>query len=287
MTCEIPIAEHISIKEINKNEIWLQEKICDDPSILGLGPLELVSKERRQSSGGRLDILCVNQDNDGMYEIEIMLGATDETHIVRTIEYWDLEKKRWPKRQHTAVLVAEKINRRFYNVIHLLSDTVPIIGIQAELLRVDGKHILNFTKIIDSYEEPELETDSNEEIINEEIFKNKWPHVYSVWEQLKIEVESFTTINRIGYRKRQISLSYGDKSRLWIQHRANGQVSLKINPVNKDRLKKYLDDQDIPYNEGMRDIRYALNPQKMDNHIEALRKIVPKVYSEFQDADTE
>ena len=26
-----------------------------------------------------------------MYEKEIQLGATDESHIIRTVEYWDIE----------------------------------------------------------------------------------------------------------------------------------------------------------------------------------------------------
>jgi len=93
MDSNIIVTQHVGIRESGQNENWLQEKICDDPSILGIGPLEVVTKERRQSSGGRLDILCVNQDDDSMYEIEVMLGQTDETHIIRTIEYWDLEKK--------------------------------------------------------------------------------------------------------------------------------------------------------------------------------------------------
>jgi hypothetical protein len=283
MESDIFIAQCIGIRESGLSESWLQERICDDPSILGLGPLEVVSKERRQSSGGRLDILCVNQDDDSMYEIEIMLGQTDETHIIRTIEYWDLEKKRWPRRQHTAVLVAEKINRRFYNVIHLLSDTVPIIGIQAELIKVENRTVLHFTKIIDSYEEPELEAESNDEIINEDVFKKKWPHIYLVWSNLKMVIESFSVINRIGYRKRQISLSYGDKSRIWLQNRANEQVSIKIKPVNTIGFKKFMDDIDISYSESVNGLRITIDPKKIETYTENMKKLLPKVYDSFED----
>jgi hypothetical protein len=90
-----------------------------------------------------------------MYEVEIMLGDTDETHIIRTIEYWDNEKRKWPKRQHTAVLLAETITRRFYNVIQLLSHAIPIVAVQANIVEADGKRILHFSKILDTYEEPE------------------------------------------------------------------------------------------------------------------------------------
>jgi len=31
------------------------------------------------------------------YHVELQLGATDESHIIRTIEYWDTERRRWPQ----------------------------------------------------------------------------------------------------------------------------------------------------------------------------------------------
>ena len=92
-----------------------------------------------------------------MYEVELQLGAMDESHIIRTIEYWDNAKKLYPKRSHTAVLVAEKITSRFFNVVHLLSMAVPVIGIQANIIQIGDAKALHFTQIINSYEEPEDE----------------------------------------------------------------------------------------------------------------------------------
>ena len=69
-----------------------------------------------------------------MYEVETMLGETDPDHIVRTIEYWDLMKRKWPQRQHYAVLVAERITKRFFNVIQILSSAVPLIAIQVNVV---------------------------------------------------------------------------------------------------------------------------------------------------------
>jgi hypothetical protein len=37
------------------------------------------------------------------YEVEIMLGNIDESHIIRTIEYWDIERQRRPQFDHQAV----------------------------------------------------------------------------------------------------------------------------------------------------------------------------------------
>jgi len=102
----------------------------------------VIWREKKQSSGGRLDILIKNPVDDSMYEVEIMLGATDESHIIRTIEYWDLEKKRWPQRQHYAILVAETITRRFFNVISLLSLSIPMMAIQVNMIEVNGQRSL-------------------------------------------------------------------------------------------------------------------------------------------------
>ena len=97
----------------NYNEKWLQDQIAEDPTILGLGNLSLRAKEKVQASGGRLDLLLEDLDADTpkRYECELQLGATDESHIIRTIEYWDLERKRYPQYDHTAVLVAEDVTR--------------------------------------------------------------------------------------------------------------------------------------------------------------------------------
>ena len=129
---EIATAKVLTIRECGHDEYWLRDRIFEDPAILELGDLQAVMREKTQSQGGRLDLLLKKPEDDAMFEVELQLGATDESHIIRTIEYWDNEKRRWPKRSHTAVLVAERITNRFFNVVHLLSLAVPIIGIQAD-----------------------------------------------------------------------------------------------------------------------------------------------------------
>ena len=171
---EIPIATAVSIREAGFDEYWLRDQIYENPTCLGLGELESISKERIQSSGGRLDILLKNPEDDSMYEVEIMLGETDESHIIRTIEYWDNEKRRWPQRQHYAVLVAEGITRRFFNVIQLMSQTIPIIAVQVNLIESAGHKALHFSKILDTYEEPD-DGPGDGEIYNEAFWRKKAP----------------------------------------------------------------------------------------------------------------
>lgn len=111
----IILPKKISLKEHpNLNEAWLQDVISNNTEILGLGDVIVKDKERVQPSGGRLDLLLQDVDTLKRYEMEIQLGKTDESHIIRTIEYWDIERKRYPQYEHCAVIVAEDITSRFW-----------------------------------------------------------------------------------------------------------------------------------------------------------------------------
>src|SRR3954447_19897890 len=130
------------------NEKWVQDRIAEDPTILGLGDLVLRDKERIQPRAGRLDLLLQNPETKRRYEVELQLGATDEAHIIRANEYWDIERKRYPQYDHCAVLVAEDITSRFLNVIGLFNGTIPLIAIQVQALKVADKVTVVFTTVI-------------------------------------------------------------------------------------------------------------------------------------------
>lgn len=134
------------------NEKWVQDIIAKDPSILGLGELELRQAEKIQPSGGRLDLLLSDPDSERRYEVELMLGALDESHIIRTLEYWDIERRRFPQHDHCAVIVAERITSRFINVVQLFNRTVPLIAIQMQALRVGDQIVLHFATVLDEFE---------------------------------------------------------------------------------------------------------------------------------------
>ncbi|HOV22506.1 MAG TPA: DUF5655 domain-containing protein [bacterium] len=131
------------------NETWVQNIIAEDPSIIGLGNLVLKDKERIQPRAGRLDLLLQNVDATKRYEVEIQLGKTDENHIIRTIEYWDIERKRFPQYEHCAVIIAEDITSRFLNVINLFNGAIPLVAIQMNAIQVGDTISLVFTTVLD------------------------------------------------------------------------------------------------------------------------------------------
>ncbi len=148
--------EYIEFKKIKLKthqtltEKWVQDRIIANPTILGLGELDVRDKERKQTKAGRLDLLLEDSnDENKRYTVELQLGKTDESHIIRTIEYWDIEQKRFPQYQHIAVIVAEDITSRFLNVISLFNRNIPLIAIQMNALEIDGKVGLHFTKVLD------------------------------------------------------------------------------------------------------------------------------------------
>ena len=149
------MTKHIELKAISLkncaeiNEKWVQEEIANNPTILGLGELDLLDKERIQPKSGRLDLLLRNPETLKRFECELQLGTTDESHIIRTIEYWDIERRRYPQYDHVAVLIAEDVDHRFLNVIHLFNGFIPLIVLKMTAYQMDGGVALTFTKVID------------------------------------------------------------------------------------------------------------------------------------------
>jgi predicted transport protein len=170
------------------SENWVQDIIANDPAILGIGDLVLRDRERRQPRAGRLDLLLQDPDTYKRYEVELQLGATDEAHIIRSIEYWDIERRRYPQYEHCAVIVAEDITARFLNVIALFNGSVPIIAIQMQAYEV-GEHItLVFTKVLDEFERGLVDEDEDAESA---------PTDRAYWETEKATQKTMSLVDRL------------------------------------------------------------------------------------------
>ena len=236
---DIPTVNVLTIQECGHDEYWLRDRIFDEPGILGLGDLQGVMKEKTQSQGGRLDLLLKNPEDDSMFEVELQLGASDESHIIRTIEYWERELRRWPSRSHTAVLVAERITSRFFNVVHLLSNAVPIIGLQANIVQIGAAKGLLFTKITDSYQEPEDETVS-QKIYDEAHWVANAPGTLACAQFYRMRLEELYGEVPIRYFEDYVSLSVGGKARAWIDTRKNERALIQIR-VPEDKFQEVTD----------------------------------------------
>ncbi|HZZ41878.1 MAG TPA: hypothetical protein VFE58_03005 [Tepidisphaeraceae bacterium] len=197
------------------NEKWLQDVIAKDTSVLGLGELEIVERERRQERAGRLDLMLYDRQQNLRYEVELMLGATDESHIIRAIEYWDIERRRYPGYDHCAVLVAEDITSRFLNVLSLFAGTIPFVAIQLSALQVGEQIALNFVRVLDR---TSLRRDDEVEVVSTPAKREDW--IERTSPQMVSMVDGFIqTINakakvkvQSNYTKTYIGLSDGNKA---------------------------------------------------------------------------
>lgn len=202
--------KHVRLKKISlKNhptitEQWLQNVISEDPSLIGLGELIVRDKERRQTGAGRLDLLLQEAEGTTRYEVEIQLGATDESHIIRAIEYWDIERRRYPQYEHTAVIIAEDITSRFLNVISLFNGAIPLIALQVSAYEQPEGISLSFTKVLDAIR---LGLVDEDEEVAEPTDRNYWEVQRSTKETMKLVdqitqlAQSFDPTLQISYNK--------------------------------------------------------------------------------------
>ena len=213
--------KHVPLKTIQLknhqvlNEKWLQDIIAEDPSIIGIGDVILKDKERIHQGAGRLDLLLQDADGIDRYEVEIQLGATDESHIIRTIEYWDIERKRYPQYNHTAIIIAEDITSRFLNVISLFNGSIPLMAIQVCAIQTAEGVGLHFTKVLDVQQLGLVDEDEEvAEITNRDYWlKRGTPKTVEMADKLLSYIHEFDPDAELNYNKFYIGLKINSRSK--------------------------------------------------------------------------
>lgn len=266
------------------NEVWVQKQIAEDPSILGLGDLVLKDRERLQPRAGRLDLLLQDSDTDRRYEVEIQLGATDESHIIRTIEYWDIERKRYPQYDHCAVIVAEDITSRFQNVIGLFNGMIPLIAIQMRALKVDEKVGLIFTTVMD---ELSLGLVDDDEETSEVTDRNYWekrgtPSTVQLADKLLKLVHQCDAKLELKYNKFYIGLAKDDRPNNFVTFRPKkAALNLSVKIPHSDEVSSMIDEaglDTLDYDRKWGNYRLRLKSGDIEKHEITLSKLIRRAY---------
>lgn len=267
------------------SEAVIQEKIAENPSILGLGDLVLKDKERAQPRAGRLDLLLQDPDTQRRYEVEIQLGKTDESHIIRTIEYWDTERKRYPQYDHCAVMVAEEITTRFHNVISLFNGSIPIIAIQMNAFKFGDDVGLVFTTVLDELTPGPVDED---EEVKEVTDRNYWVE-RGTEETVKIADNLLSIINEFSgggyelkYNKFYIGLAKnGQPNNFAVFRPRKNSLNLEIKLPYSDEVQSKItenDLDDIGYMKRWGAYRLRLNEDDLTNKKELLKELLVMAY---------
>ena len=264
-------------------EKWVQERIAEDPSILGLGDLVLKDKERSLPHGGRLDLLFQDAESNTRFEVEIMLGSTDESHIIRTIEYWDVERKRYPQYDHYGVIVAEDITSRFLNVIALFNGFIPLIALQLSALTFDDRISLVFTKVMDAMS---LGMPDDDEEVRAVTDRSYWENratkenVALADEMVKL-VKSFAPELALNYNKFYIGLAKnGQPNNFVIFYAKKNSFRAEIRLASSPEIDQQLETAGIDLMDYTKWGRYRLRLTKDDihKHSDLLLKLLKMSY---------
>ena len=277
--------EKISLKNHPEfNEKWLQDLIADDPSILGLGDLILKDKERIQPKAGRLDLLLQDFDSNRRYEVEIQLGTTDESHIIRTIEYWDIERKRYPQYDHTAVIIAEDITSRFLNVISLFNGFIPLIAIQINAIKIKDQISLVSTTVLDQMSLGFEEDDEEKEVVDRSYWEKRGSKstvsmADKLLEGIKLLDQSFD----LKYNKFYIGLSKGGQTNNFVTFRPQkNALRLEIRMKRSDEIENTISEKGLDLMDYNKKGRYRIRLSKSDlnKNTEFINELLKTAYSE-------
>ena len=278
--------ERLSLKgHPDLNEKWVQDLIAEDPSILGLGDLVLRDKERRQPRAGRLDLLLQDSDSQRRYEVEIQLGSTDESHIIRTIEYWDIEKKRYPQYDHCAVLVAEDVTSRFLNVLSLFNGTMPFIAIQMQALQVGDNVTLVFTKVMDEFSRGLVDEDEEAEAVPTDRAyweKRATKRTVALADQLLDLLRKFDPTLTLKYNKFYIGLAKDGQPYNFVSFNPKkDRIIFRLQLPQTDEFDRKIDEaglDTLEYNKNWRLYRLRLKEEDIKSKSEILEELSRLAY---------
>lgn len=271
-------AEPTKLRDAGKDEKWLQDRINEDTSILGLGDLVVIQRERTQVMGGRLDFLMFDPEDSTRYEIEIMLGTLNESHIIRTIEYWDIERRRYPTLDHRAVIVAEDITNRFFNIIGLMNKAIPIIAIQLNAFKFEDQLFMNFVKVLDLAETGE----EDEPDIPEDITDRKYWDARSNPQSIAV-MDSIAEIVRpiaqpkLTYNKGHIAIGTSGRNFMWCYPRKAAHLLIRLRvDDDRDKLIEKFEEQGIESRKGVRPYiaRINLTMKELEQNKELLKEAI-------------
>ncbi|HXJ91800.1 MAG TPA: hypothetical protein VMT20_02835 [Terriglobia bacterium] len=249
MPLELKKARPVERRSVGLDEKWLQDRIVDDPGLLGLGELEIAAREHRQPIGGRIDFLMRDTEAETFYEVEVMLGALDESHVIRTMEYWDIERQRRPQFDHRAVIVAEQITSRFFNVLRLLNRAVPIIAIQLSAFRLDDTVILHPVTVLDVVEEVDVDAVDRVEEVNRAYWEKK-SHLTSLAMMDKI-VASLRTDKidpKLTYNRYHVAMRTTGRNFCWFHPRKSPghcHIEFRVTGETRDSVVSSLQNEGI------------------------------------------
>ena len=279
--------EYVSLKDHpTYNERWLKERILENPSLLGLGDVDVRDSERPQPSAGRLDLLLFDPETKTRYEVELQLGPTDESHLVRTLEYWDIERKRYPQYEHIAVIVAEDVTSRFLNVIGLFNQAIPLIAIQIRAVQVDDTMTLVATQVLGLMSLGSVEEDEGETVDRGFWERKASPESLQVCDDIVAMINTTRPNIQAKYNKHYIGLTgrQGVQNFVQMRPRKAGFVIAEFKIPFNEEIDSVIEESSLdklPYKKQWRQFRVRIRKSDLDESGQVIKQLIESAHEHF------
>lgn len=268
-------------------ESWLEQQIIEDPGILGLGALEVLDRQRAHERAGRLDLLLTDPGGNTRYEVELMLGATDPDHIIRCIEYWDIERRRYPAYDHVAVLVAEDITSRFLNIMWLFAGNIPLIALQLNALQIEEQLVLDFVKVLDQTSlrrDDETTSVRGRTTTRDEWLEYAGEKIMSIPDRvLGFVNEKADPKRQLNYKENYIGLTDGIRAKNFVLFKPKKRfVHLGFWIADAQRWQQRVEEAGLPASADAGTLQLTVKPDEFSEHEQLIREIALKAVEEIE-----
>jgi hypothetical protein len=280
-------SEIVSLRSIGWDEKLVQQYLADNPEVLGrcmASDLEFVGKEIYEPRGGRLDLLFQDSKEGTRYCVELMLGALDESHFVRAIEYWDEERTKSSRYDHVAVMIAEEVAGRFSNLFALIAKTIPVVAFKVVAVRVEERVALQFIKVLD-FTDHRTDQESISSVYEgvaktrEEWVKESSKEAIKAVDEFNGYVQSIVPDLVVTHNKHHIAIGTTAQNFAWHRPRKKEPYSyfeVLVGRDNIDEIKRELGKIGKTYKSTYKENKliFELHTSDLKNHLATIQKIV-------------
>jgi len=232
----------------------------------------------------RAGILLQDQDSSRRYEVEVQLGSTDESHLIRTIEYWDVERKRYPQYDHTAVIVAEDITSRFLNVISLFNGFIPLVAIQMNAIKIGDQISLACATVLDQMTLGLVEEDEEKEVVDRSYWENRGTKsTVKMTDKLLERIRSFAPSFDYKYNKFYIGGVEDDQTNNFVRFRPQkNALKVELRMIHSSEVENSISEKGIDlidYTKWGR-YRFRLSKSDLSKNMDFITELFKNAYSE-------
>lgn len=216
-----------------------------------------------------------------------MYGAADPSHIMRCIENWDIERRRYPAYEHVAVLIAEDITGRYLNILSLFAGSIPLIVIQLNALKVEENVVLDFVQVLN---QTSLRRDDETRMTKAAgSSRDTWVS-YAGEKIVALTERMLTMINekaepkqQLNFMQQYIGLTDGSKSRNFVYFQPRKKfLYLDINVSLPEEWPSRLEEAGLPASVDGNLLEVTLEPAKFDQNEELIRTLLNQAVEIYQ-----